>query len=631
MLEGRRLGPYLLERRLGGGGMASVYLGRHQTLKHERAVKVMSANLAGHEGFVQLFYREARLSARLRHPNVVRTYDVGEHDGAAYLVMELLEGRSLHDVIRQDRPLSVERAVHFVEQLAAALDYAHAQGVVHRDVKPANAFVSPGDHLTLVDFGIARAADGTRLSITHGIGTPEYMAPEIFDERLQRPGADDHQRGMDADLYALGVVAYELLTGRLPFSGRTPQAFIFEQVHRPPEALRRWRPELSERLEVVVLGQLAKRPTERCGRALEFAARLAEATRDQTRRDHEERVTRVPEGATSRVVRKPFVAPRPGRAGSLLRAGRVRAGVFALAVLGVVALASLYALSPSRIGGVARTEAAVTPVAIAARAAPTAVETPAPTFAAREATATVALPTPTIAPSTPTPAPGQVLLSARAALEAGEVLRAMQILTALKQSNAGLPGLDDALVDAHLKLGQNLLDEGQVDASWGQYEAALALRPGSDEAERGKQRIVLMKEWARMEGAWSSAPDVAVAALEAILKLDGDYRDGEARSKLYALLIARADRLLEGQERDEAFAALTRALELRPEGEEVRMRLRSYTPTPLPTATAVPIRTVPPPAQSAPAQPAPNQPPPQQPQPQPQQPQQPVRMPGRPV
>ena len=95
MLEGRRLGPYLLERRLGGGGMASVYLARHQTLKQERAVKVMSASLADHEGFVQLFYREARLSARLRHPNVVQMYDVGEQDGVAYLVMELLEGRSL--------------------------------------------------------------------------------------------------------------------------------------------------------------------------------------------------------------------------------------------------------------------------------------------------------------------------------------------------------------------------------------------------------------------------------------------------------------------------------------------------------------------------------------------------------
>jgi serine/threonine protein kinase len=194
-LEGRTLGPYLLERKLGGGGMASVYVGHHRMLDQARAIKVMSGTLASHDGFVRLFYREAKLAAGLRHPNIVHIYDVGEQDGFPYLVMELLEGRSLRDVILQDRPLPLPRVIHLLNQLAAALDYAHAHGVAHRDVKPANAFVSGDDHLTLVDFGIARAADGTRLTVTNGIGTPEYMAPERFDEELTRPDANDHVLG----------------------------------------------------------------------------------------------------------------------------------------------------------------------------------------------------------------------------------------------------------------------------------------------------------------------------------------------------------------------------------------------------------------------------------------------------
>jgi len=625
-LEGRRLGPYVLERRLGGGGMASVYLARHQALKQDRAIKVMSANLAEHDGFLQLFYREARLSARLRHPNVVRMYDVGEENGLTYLVMELLEGRSLSDVIRQDGPLPVERAVHFVQQLAAALEYAHAEGVAHRDVKPANAFVSSGDHLTLVDFGIARAADGTRLSITHGIGTPEYMAPEIFDERLARPDADDHQHGVDADLYALGVVAYELLTGRLPFSGRTPQAIAFGQVHHPPEPLRARRPDLPERLEVVVLRQLAKRPAERFERPLDFAARLNQVS-EAAQRQRRDRVTVSPNGAAPREAGDGLESGRRGRPWSPKRVG---AGVFALVVLGIVVLAALYVSAPSRVGGVATPEVAATPIAPATTPGRTPAAAPPATVAVSNAPAPVApatagQTTPTAPPATATPAPGQLLLSARTSLEAGEVLRALQILTALKQSDAGLPGLDDALVDAHLKYGQNLLDEQQLDAAWGQYEAALVLRPGAIEADEGKRRIILQREWARMEDAWLAAPDVAIEALEAIFKLDGGYRGGEARTKLYAALVAKADRLLQVQERDGALAALLRALEVEPNGEEVRLRLISYTPTPLPTATPTSIRTVPPP---------PPPPPPSRPQPQPEQqpqPQQPLRMPGRPT
>jgi serine/threonine-protein kinase len=189
-LIGRLAGPYHLVRRIGGGGMASVYEGVHQHLQVHRAVKVMSAGLAAHESYVRLFHREARLAISLSHPNIVQVYDVGGDNDLHYIVMELLEGRSLRDVIRQDRPLATPRVAYLVRQLADALDHAHSRNIGHRDIKPANVFVGADDHLTLVDFGIARISDGTHLSMTHGIGTPEYMAPEIFDEELAGKGVD---------------------------------------------------------------------------------------------------------------------------------------------------------------------------------------------------------------------------------------------------------------------------------------------------------------------------------------------------------------------------------------------------------------------------------------------------------
>ena len=274
---GRMVGPYRLDERLGGGGMASVYRGVHQHLHIARAVKIMSPALAAHASFVRLFHREAQLAISLDHPNIVKVYDVGVDGPINYLVMELLEGRSLRHVVQGDRPLGLLRAAHFIRQLADALDHAHSRGVVHRDVKPANAFVGADDRLTLVDFGIARAADGTHLTMTHGIGTPEYMAPEIFDDELADRGLDPHDLAVGADLYALGVVAYELLSGRLPFSGRNAQAVAFAHVHRPPPPLRLHAPGLSAEIEQIVLRQVAKRPSERLVPAGAFADALTRA------------------------------------------------------------------------------------------------------------------------------------------------------------------------------------------------------------------------------------------------------------------------------------------------------------------------------------------------------------------
>ena len=156
---GQRLEPSQLQSKLGAGGMGVVYRAVHHRLGQARAIKVLPALFANDETFVQRFEQEARLASELRHPNIVMIFDIADDNGMTYIVMELLEGRTLREVIHQDGPLAPERAVRLLAQLADALDFAHRRGVTHRDVKPGNALVGPEEHLTLVDFGIARAAE----------------------------------------------------------------------------------------------------------------------------------------------------------------------------------------------------------------------------------------------------------------------------------------------------------------------------------------------------------------------------------------------------------------------------------------------------------------------------------------
>ena len=254
-LIGRDIGPYKIDARLGAGGMGIVYCAVHRGLNTPRAVKILPMNLASDVTFVARFQREARLAVRLRHPNIVQIYDIGEADGMHYIAMELLEGRSLREMISTSRHLPIEEVLNLVRQLASALDFAHASGVAHRDVKPANAFIGPTGHLTLVDFGIARAAEESKLTATGAIiGTPEYMSPEQAEVGESSPSAD---------LYALGVVAFELLTGRVPFTGSTTMSILRQHIEATPPSPRSFRAELPEAMERVVLRQLAMQPADR--------------------------------------------------------------------------------------------------------------------------------------------------------------------------------------------------------------------------------------------------------------------------------------------------------------------------------------------------------------------------------
>ena len=290
---GRELGPYRLEAVIDTGGMGAVYRAIHPVLQQARAIKILSPRLAADPTFLERFQREAKTAAGLRHPNIVLIYDVAQQDDLHYIVMDFVEGSSLRSLIATGHPLPLERAVGLLRQLASALDYAHSQGVVHRDIKPNNVIVGPNDHLTLVDFGIARAAQETHLTRTGTvIGTPEYMAPEILAGRASGPSVDH---------YSLGVVAYELLTGRLPFTG-TGVDVTRAHLHSPPPPPRSIRPDLPEAAEQALLRQLAKNPAERYPTATEFVAAMAAPSTEPIS---------LPDDAPTMIIPAPVTATTP--------------------------------------------------------------------------------------------------------------------------------------------------------------------------------------------------------------------------------------------------------------------------------------------------------------------------------
>jgi len=266
---GANFGQYKILAPIGEGGMGMVYRAHDTLLNREVAVKVLPPELARDHEFVSRFRREAETAAGLDHPHIVAIYNIGEQDGVHYLAMRLLEGRPLNQILKHSGALPPERALHITEQVARALDYAHARGVIHRDVKPANIMVGADEHVTLMDFGIAKAMSGSRLTRTGTmIGTPEYMAPEQFT---------GEQVDLHADIYALGVVLYEMLTGRVPFTGETPVSISHAHVYQTPAPPRQHNAQIPPAVEQVVLRALGKRPEARYSNAGALADALRAA------------------------------------------------------------------------------------------------------------------------------------------------------------------------------------------------------------------------------------------------------------------------------------------------------------------------------------------------------------------
>ena len=274
-LIGKQLGRYTIQEEIGRGGMARVYRAQDTQLKRIVAIKVLLPQLAVDPEFAQRFEREAVTAANLRHPNIVTIYDVGEQDGLRYIAMEYVRGYTLHAIIEERGALGLGYAITIVGPVAAALDYAHRQGAVHRDIKPQNIMIDVDGRVLLTDFGIAQAPEGgsgggERLTRT-GIfmGTPEYISPE--QASAQRVDGR-------SDLYSLGIATYEVITGNVPFSGATPQ-LIVAHAQTPPPPISTQDEDLPPELDRVMARILAKRPDQRFATGAAFIDELRSVAR----------------------------------------------------------------------------------------------------------------------------------------------------------------------------------------------------------------------------------------------------------------------------------------------------------------------------------------------------------------
>jgi serine/threonine-protein kinase len=262
-------GRYELHRRLGRGGMAEVFLARDQLLDRPVAVKVLFPEFATDPSFVERFRREATAAANLNHPNIVGVYDWGEADDTYFIVMEYVDGRTLSEILRDEGPLHPDRVADVGADVAAALGFAHRNGVVHRDVKPGNVLVTQAGQVKVADFGIARAitanTDDNLTQVGTVMGTATYFSPE-----QARGDAVDPR----SDIYSLGCVLYELVVGRPPFAGDSPVAIAYKHVQESPVPPRHLNVELPTAIEAIILKCLAKNPVNRYPSAEDLRADL---------------------------------------------------------------------------------------------------------------------------------------------------------------------------------------------------------------------------------------------------------------------------------------------------------------------------------------------------------------------
>jgi serine/threonine protein kinase len=301
-------GRYRIERRLGAGGMSTVFMATDAVLERPVAVKLLAEHLADDEAFVARFRREALSAARLQHPNIVQVFDSGNdpESGRHYIVMEYVDGPSCADLLREFKQLEVDQTVDVVRDACHGLDYAHRAGVVHRDVKPGNLLISRETGITkLADFGIAKAAEQTRITqVGSVLGTAAYLSPEQ---------ARGEEAGPASDIYSLGVCAYQFLTGRLPHEYSSLTELALKQQQDLVQPIRDFRPEVPRELDDAIRLCLEREPGSRYRSGLELAEALeaglhGEAT-DATRR----LAVAEDEEAATRALPRTAYAPAPAR------------------------------------------------------------------------------------------------------------------------------------------------------------------------------------------------------------------------------------------------------------------------------------------------------------------------------
>lgn len=301
---------YRIERRLGEGGMAIVYSGTDVLLRRRVAIKVLRPEFAADDDFVRRFYYEAQSAAKLSHPNIVNTYDVGHEEQTYYIVMELVEGTTLAEVIAGESRIPERVAIDYAAQICNGLAYAHRAGILHRDIKPANILITQDDVVKLSDFGIARAVSERSLAVTQPgmvMGSVYYLSPEQ---------AQGHDLDESSDLYSVGVVLFQMLTGKLPYTGTTPVTVALKHVSEPLPDRELAASGVSMGVAAIVRRLLAKSPAERFASASEVASVLREA------REKPSPAYRSSAPLDSPTTSIPIVTPPPRRSASPDRPAR---------------------------------------------------------------------------------------------------------------------------------------------------------------------------------------------------------------------------------------------------------------------------------------------------------------------
>src|SRR3954471_17068616 len=287
-------GRYKVVRKLGAGGMANVYLAEDQELGRRVAIKILDDRHSQDAHGLERFQREAKNAARLSHPNIVSIYDRGVSDGTYYIAMEYLEGRTLKELLVARGPTPIAVAIDYARQILAALGFAHRNGVVHRDIKPHNVSVAQDGRLKVMDFGIAHAGPSQMTETGSIIGTAQYLSPEQAKGTQVTPASD---------IYSVGVVLYEMLTGTVPFTGDTPLDIAMKHLSATPPAPSAKRPDVPPEIDAIVLRALAKNPGDRYQSAEEMDVDLARAARGQAiAPETEEMATQVLRGVGTATI-----------------------------------------------------------------------------------------------------------------------------------------------------------------------------------------------------------------------------------------------------------------------------------------------------------------------------------------